>query len=346
MDLNEETLLKVVERWLTPVELRDLRISNIPGGLSGAWLWKVTCGERSYCLRRWPKVHPTEQQLNELHSFITHVWKSGFAIVPLPQVTQAGQSFVHSGGHLWELSDWLPGRIAEYLSTPQIDAALTALSKFHQAAASHAVLQSGAAPGLMKRRTILQQLREGGLTQLEQATRGHTQGPIRDLASSLLADLRLVLPTAIQLVEKSSIASYQLQWCLRDIHRGNLLFTKVQVSGLVDFGAAGIDSVAGDVARLVGSIAGDDTQIWQTCLATYKKNHALTQDELGAIVAYDVGGLVASSANWLRWLFVEQREFADPLTIQTRLAELAKRLRSLAARGGRSLLAASQGVEL
>ena len=346
MDFSEETLLKLVERWLASVELRDLRISNIPGGLSGARLWKVTCGEGSYCLRRWPTVHPTEQQLNELHSLITHVWKSGFAIVPLPEVTQDGQSLVHSAGYLWELANWLSGKNAEHLSTSQIDAALTALAQFHQAAASHAVLQSGPAPGLMKRRTILRQLREGGLTQLEQATRGYTEVPIRDVASSLLADLRLVLPTAIQLVEQASTTSYTLQWCLRDIHRGNLLFTENQVTGMVDFGAAGIDTVAGDIARLVGSIAGDDTQIWQTCLATYKKNHALTQDELGAIVAYDVGGLVASSANWLRWLFVEQREFADPLTIQTRLAELAKRLRSLAARGGRSLLAAYQGVEL
>jgi Ser/Thr protein kinase RdoA (MazF antagonist) len=346
MDFNEQTVLEILKCWLTTAEIRDFRISNVSGGLSGAQLWRVALGEKTCCLRRWPTVRPTEQQLNELHALITHVWNGGFVIVPLPQLTQAGQSFVHFAGHLWELANWLPGKNAENFSTSQIDAALTALAQFHQAAASHTGLKSGPAPGLLKRRTILQQLRAGGLKQLEQATRGNAKVPIRDIASSLLADLRLVLPTAIQLVEKSSTASYPLQWCLRDIHRGNLLFTNDRVSGLVDFGAAGIDSVAGDIARLVGSIAGDDTQVWQTCLATYKKNHALSQDELGAIMAYDVGGLVASSANWLRWLIIERREFADSKAVQTRLSELAKRLRSLAERGGRSLLAASQGVGL
>jgi hypothetical protein len=55
---------------------------------------------------------------------------------------------------------------------------------------------------------------------------------------------------------------------------------------------------------------------------------------LRAIAAFDMGGLVASAANWLRWLFIEHREFADVATTRTRLTNLAERLKSLNQRGG------------
>ncbi len=61
-----------------------------------------------------------------------------------------------------------------------------------------------------------------------------------------------------------------LQPCIRDVWHDHVLFVGDDVSGLVDFGAMQPDSVAADIARLLGSLAGDDRQAWTIGLAAYE----------------------------------------------------------------------------
>ena len=49
-----------------------------------------------------------------------------------------------------------------------------------------------------------------------------------------------------------------LQPCLRDARPEHFLFDGDQLSGLVDFGAMAVDSVVGDLARLIGEWLDDD----------------------------------------------------------------------------------------
>ena len=265
MSFDRESLQQVLEHWVTQTALRTARVSEIAGGLSGARLWRLQCDDHELCLRRWPKVHPSSAELQELHSFISHVWSEGLRIVPLPQHTFARQSYLSHDGYLWELTPWLPGDIPAVLTREQTTAALTTLANFHQVAATFTSLQSGHSPGLLKRIAILTELSAGGVGQLERTVQNATRRPVRDHAQDMLEEVKRALATSIPLVTDAASQFYPLQWCLRDIHRGNLLFANDHVTGLVDFGAASIDSVAGDIARLVGSIAGDDPQIWPTC---------------------------------------------------------------------------------
>lgn len=335
MNRDFSELRSVLEAWFKPVELRDLQINEATGGLSGAHLWRITQGNDSFCLRRWPMVHPSATELTAIHGFMTHLEKAGFQIVPLPQRTLTQQTFLNVAGNLWELANWLPGEALEKPSAEQITAAMEALARLHLAAASYGMPPDAPAPGLQKRRAILQNLRDGWLAQLDQAVRGATpsalrepQAALRETALAMLADIRQVLPSTLSVVEKTVSVALPLQWCLRDIHIGNLLFTDNRVTGIVDFGAAGIDSVAGDIARLVGSLAGDDANLWRECLRTYQILRPLSAEELHAVALFDGGGLIAAATNWLRWLFVERRQFADAATTQTRLTELARRLKS------------------
>jgi hypothetical protein len=99
---------------------------------------------------------------------------------------------------------------------------------------------------------------------------------------------------------------------------------------MLDFGAMDVDSVAGDVARLVGSMAGDDVSLRQVGLEAYACVRPLSPEELALVATYDRSGVLLSGVNWIRWLVVERRPFPDRAAVDARLIELTGRLRSLA----------------
>ncbi|MDZ4659174.1 MAG: phosphotransferase [Bythopirellula sp.] len=340
-DPTNKYLEIILANWFTPAELSQVQIREVAGGLSGAKIWQVAFLDKDFCLRRWPQVHPTIEQLAAIHGLIEHVWNAGFVIVPLPRHTFTHQTLLNAQGHLWELAHWLPGETSANLTAEQVTEAMQALAGFHLAAAHQGTPQTASAPGLQKRLDILQQMREGLLDQLERAVCGASSSVLREISLELLADIRQALPATLSDLEKVVPVQLPLQWCLRDVHVGNLLFTDNRVTGIVDFGAAAIDSVAGDIARLVGSLASDDANLWRECLRIYQVIRPLSPEELQAVALFDSGGLIAAATNWLRWLFVEQHEFADAATTQSRLSHLARRLKSLNQRGGSHFLGLS-----
>lgn len=328
-DPSNDYLKIILANWFTPAELSQVQIREIAGGLSGAKLWRVAVLDNDFCLRRWPRVHPTFEQLAVIHGLIAYVWNSGLKIVPLPQQTLKQHTILAAQGDLWELSRWLPGEITKYPSVEQSTAAVETLARFHSLAANYQAPQTALAPGLQNRLRILQELQSGAQARLEHAARGAAPSEIRDIATAMLLDLRAILPDALPLVQEVASEPLRLQWCLRDVHLENLLFTNNKISGLVDFGAVTIDSVAGDVARLLRSMAGEDRQAWHKFSEIYSQQRALTFPEQQAIGAYDIGGLIATTANWLRWLLIEHLDVADAVSTQARLIELAARLKAL-----------------
>jgi len=117
-----------------------------------------------------------------------------------------------------------------------------------------------------------------------------------------------------------------LQPCIRDIHSQHVLFHQSRVSGIIDFGAMNNDTVATDVARLLGSLAGDDQQSWQVGMAAYQDTRPLTEIEQRFVHCFDGANVLLSPLNWLRWLIVEGRHFDDESLVLSRLDELIQRL--------------------
>jgi homoserine kinase type II len=119
-----------------------------------------------------------------------------------------------------------------------------------------------------------------------------------------------------------------LQPCIRDIWSDHVLFEGHRVSGIIDFGSMRVDNVAGDVARLLGSLAGDDLAAWQRGLEAYEAVRPLTDDESALVTVFDESTMLLAGFNWLDWIIAE-RQFENPSEVVHRLTMIINRLEVL-----------------
>ena len=108
-----------------------------------------------------------------------------------------------------------------------------------------------------------------------------------------------------------------------------MLFEGNRVSGIVDFGALRMETVAGDVARLLGSLAGDDLLAWQLGLAAYLAIRPLSDDEAALLPVFDESTMLLAGFNWLEWIVIAQRQFENPPEVIRRLTTIVSRLEVL-----------------
>jgi Ser/Thr protein kinase RdoA (MazF antagonist) len=128
------------------------------------------------------------------------------------------------------------------------------------------------------------------------------------------------------------------QVCIRDVRSAHVLFTGDRVSGIVDFDAMQMTSVAVDVARLLGSYVADDYGRWQHGIDAYSAIRPLSPDERRAARVLDQLGVLGAGLSWLKWILLERRQFEVPQVL-ARLAVTERRLEHLSGRlrssGGR-----------
>ncbi len=328
--------------WLEDVSHAQIESLAVQGGFSGAVIWKVSAHNKSLCLRRWPQEHPTIDGLSAIHGLLKHIEQTGFELAPVPLLTRSGQTFYLNEEHLWELAPWMPGE-ANFLEQPsrtKLEAAVRCLADFHRAAQRYTYAGNGqrkaVSPGLHQRMTTLQDFQHGGLEKLWQSTRSANASPLQELAFELLEGIANSLDAVIGRLAPIVNQPLPLQWCLRDVRHDHILFHGDQVTGLLDYGAVAIDSVAGDIARLLGSMVNDDIDSWSVGIEAYCRVHPLSEVERQAIVGFDEGGSLCSAANWIRWLFVDRRSFPQANALMTQLNWLSTRLKSLNSRSGAS----------
>lgn len=317
---------------------RQLEPLGSCGGLSGALFWRLECSRGLLCLRRWPEVHPSRERLAWTHRALRFAAPRCSFSLPLPIDTTQGRSCVEAFGHMWELTPWLAGEPAARspLDLNRLQAAMTALAMMHLAlagftATEHCVRtgEFGSAPGILKRLSLV---RSSGTDRFPSPS--HPSSGSRNRSAAVIELMRVyngVAGTLAEQAERDLLAAGRrrvpLQVCLRDIWRPHVLFQQSHVSGIVDFGAMDVDSVACDVARLLGSMAGDEEEAWRIGLAAYEATRPLSEEERALVPTYDRSGVLLSAANWLKWLLVEGRAFPDESAVEARLVELAGRLR-------------------
>jgi Ser/Thr protein kinase RdoA (MazF antagonist) len=117
-----------------------------------------------------------------------------------------------------------------------------------------------------------------------------------------------------------------LQPCLRDIWHDHLLFAGDDISGIVDYGATCVDHRAVDLARLLGSLVADDFTARAGALNAYARLAPLTPEEWELTDALDETGTVLGVANWLLWLYHEDRLIEDRARAANRLGTLIERI--------------------
>lgn len=321
----------VVAAYPTTCQPERIEPLGTAGGFSGARFWRIeTHRGRQFCLRRWPREHPSPVQLAWIHAVLRHVEREGFRHLPVPLETRAEATYVVLDDALWQLERWLPGAANRDGMPPpeRLRAALTALAQFHRAAASFTLPRAGdqASPGINARRQRLAMLRRGGIERLRAAIRPAPWPELHGRAKQLIDCFCRGVDAVGQRLDAAAGLRVPLQPCIRDVWSEHVLFTGVAVTGIVDFGAMRPENVAADVSRLLGSMAGGDQRGWEMGLAAYQAVRPLSPAEATLVEAFDHSGLLMAGIQWLEWIYVDDRQFEDRAVILARIDRLLRRL--------------------
>ena len=311
-----------------PIALNAARIEPLgnAGGFSGARLWRLSTRSGTWCLRRWPKEYRRDQ-LEFVHQVLRYAGRQGCQIVPIPIAALDGSTYLARHGYLWELTEWLPGEASGEHAPVRVNAAMESLAKFHQDVADFGSVASLQPPPGLKQRLILsEQWRRGELDQLgDQITPGDWP-ELAPLAQQIIQLFRMGVDRVQRELRAASEISVAVQPCIRDIWKAHVLFQGDQVTGIVDFGATKIDHVATDIARLLGSMVGDDAERWEQGIATYETVRPLSVAERNLTEVYDRSSILLSGLNWLRWIYTDKRQFENRPEIIRRLTLIRNRL--------------------
>jgi homoserine kinase type II len=119
-----------------------------------------------------------------------------------------------------------------------------------------------------------------------------------------------------------------LQFCLCDIWHDHVLFDGDKLTGLVDYGGVKIDHVAVDLARLLGSMVEDRADLRTAGLEAYQRIRPLSLQEEELVSVLDETGTLVGLITWLKWLYVDDKQFDDRKAAARRLQMLVRRVES------------------
>jgi homoserine kinase type II len=278
-------------------------------------------------IRAWPLDGPSPEDLARIHGWVTRAGALSFIPVPLPALD--GRQFQESAGRLWELAPWLEGTrdSGRPPLLAHIRAGFAGLGAFHQILAEDHT--ENPSPGLRRRLEELDRLCAGGFDSLREVLHRSQPGPVRSLAERWLAlARRLAAPIRAEL-RRSAPREVFCQPCLRDARAEHLLFQAGRLTGLVDFGAMGVDNIAADLARLLSEWIGSDRRSRSEALSAYAAVRPLAEVELGLLPIFERSAALLGPGHWVRWHFIEQRTFDEPGTVQRGLERGLERLKEL-----------------
>jgi len=245
--------------------------------------------------------------------------------MPRVVTTVNGDTLVTFQDRLWELTTWMPGR-ADFASEPtsaRLESACTALAMLHVRWAN-AESSVGVCPGVLRRWQSWQAWTD--LLQSGWRPRWAALDPYAPLAEALFHAILLSLDEVPQRLTPWLSLPMPLQPCVCDPWHDHVLFTGDTVTGLIDFGSAKVDHVSVDLARLLGSLLGDDLEKWQIGISTYRRIRPLSDDECRLAFDLDRIGTLIAATNWLRWLYHENRPYDQPAAVMKRLQQLRDRI--------------------
>ena len=311
--------------------LRQVSYLANAGGFSGSQLWRIEREAGDLCLRRWPKEHPSADQLWFIHNVLRTLGESELGCIPVPMWNKTkGKSFILHDEHFWELTPWLPGR-ADFQETPSRDRlanAMKTVARIHHVSQSRYPGRFEQSPTVHSRRDQLQRLMTGEADQIAAAVERHPSPALRVRGRALLAHFDRRAPLVAVKLAKASAVSVPLFPVIRDLWHDHVLFTGDEVTGIVDFGAMRVDSAACDLSRLLGSLVGNDRKAWEFARQAYNGVRPLSEDEWKQAQSLDEANVILAGLNWLDWICVQGRTFEIYDAVYARLDEMLLRLES------------------
>lgn len=317
------------------------KITPVPvAGFSGARVWRVTTDSGSYALRAMPAESVDWDRLTGLHALLARIQQTGLSPVAVPLPNRTGRTFFRDeyGGWIWQVEPWLPG-LADFHMRPslvRLESAMRSLAGWHQAAATfHAppasrtwfFCDTAGSPGLRERAQRVQFVRETLLPRLEACWPSPAlPADLHSLGEQVVRIFKGQADDLARDLELGSRFAVPVQPVLRDIWHDHVLFTETAVTGLIDPGASRSDTVAADLARLLGSLVGADRTGWEQGLAAYRRVRELSFEELSLIPLFERSEVLLSPLNWLEWLVFSERQFADFTRAVDRLRQCGRRM--------------------
>ena len=319
------------------------------GGFSGAEIWKVETDGQNFCLRKWPRQLDL-RRLELIHRSLLHASQKECDFLPVPRTHIDGTTHCRKEQHIWELTTWMPGQADFWhaaaasedetasLRIAKLKNAAMTLARFHLAVADLMPISHRGSPSVITRLSQLRQWMRQDAENIRQAVAASRSRQLEilkeeQLANDILDGFKLNAGPIEQLLSAAIPLVVPLQICIKDIWHDHVLFTGEQVTGVVDFGAMSIDTVACDIARLFGSLIADDSNMWAVAINAYETVRPLQANERRLIKVFDRSTTLMSGMNWLNWIFLENREFEDLLAVRKRLLMINERLQNLGGDG-------------
>lgn len=306
-------VLELFESVCGPLEAEAVQPDE--PGFSGARVFRCVGRGRTYCLRRWPPG--TElRRVRWIHDVVRRVTAGGAAFVPEPIATAAGNTAVCHHGDVYHLEPWMPGRprLHEAAAPALLEQAIVSTARWHQLAAGtfRQVLDP---PTLAPSAVLASRLRRLsellGRDQQPMLMRLHrSPAAFRELAVPIAEALRALGPRLLRLLRRAVGTSVPLQPVIRDLRCQHFLFVGDRLSGLIDYGAVCVDSVACDLSRLFATLPPLSPAERQRWIDRYAQLRPLASDERRVIDLLEASSVLLSGITWIR-RYCEQGEPVD-----------------------------------
>ncbi len=336
--------------------------SGMPG-LSGSAVYRVwrpafrqqfvlkSFGHRTVAHAVW--VHRLMRHLrNEGIHQVPEVMPVGcFGLSPGP-VTVAENTLATAGdGSHWELIGFMPGSATDHPTLEQATLALETLARVHVVAAQMPgePPHHGMSPGHLQRIEQAEQMLHVPWHVRRRAIQmpgvESTLASLWDRAETIFAEADGT--AALKHIVRLRPAPLLLQAVLRDIWSDHCLFSQgggdgsapdqpaneMQLTGMIDFHAAGIDTPASDLSRLLGSwhpptpaVQASFLEVWREPLAAYQRVRPLQPLERAMVPFLHATAVIFSLDNWFRWTLEERRTFPDIQRVYARMNRLLEHL--------------------
>lgn len=316
----------VLAAWLAgPLRIEPLA----SGGFSGAPLFLVEAVAGRFVLKPF-RPGTTRDRASWVHGLVSTVGEAGVVEVPIPLTAATGATLAEAAdGVFWELVPFVEGRSTERPSPEAIAAAMGVLARFHRAARSFAAPTLGPSPGVIRRIETLAALARRPWSDLRRLATGPFAERIERACTRFAAGAG---QDVVRLAERWIATPLPLQPVIRDVWSDHVRFDPThpaRVSGIVDYHAAGTDTPATDLARLLGSWdapqPSPDAARWSVAVQAYADAGG-DDVPLGLLRFLHASGVVCGLDNWFRWTLEEGRRFDDRQRVLDRVDRLLDQL--------------------
>lgn len=332
----------VLRAFLFDAQATAIDCPSSARGFSGAAIFRVQAGNRTFCLRRWPREGLSAVRLRELHHLLGHLKQSGIDVIPQPVRVLSGETLVSHGGTWWQLEPWMPGT-ADFNQSPtdeRLRAAMQALAHVHRAAERYVARGPGRKWFACDAAAPSPAIRER-LSLIADWTPERVDAALNRLTHDSQADFRVLALDVLRFYQSASVAvaaelrslqdlRVSLHPCLRDVWHDHLLFGGNELTGLVDVAATRSEHVAADLSRLLGSLLGDDFDRWHMALEAYSAFRPVTEDERQLVQCLDRSSVLLSGLTWIDRRLTGRLCDADLPRVVSRLQALRGRLQLVA----------------